>query len=242
MIVEICASNYSSAIHAEQAGAHRIELCAELAVGGITPSYGMIKQVRQELSIPVVVLIRPRSGDFSYSSGEFDIMLEDIARCRDLGCAGVVSGVLDNQNRLDVERTRALVEAAGSMSFTFHRAIDWIVDADEALEQLVNMGVKRVLSSGQATSASLGIEQLKQWKTDFPSLCIMPGGGINASNVFAFKTAGFQEIHASASTIKTIRETPKIPMNSPKFLDESSAIYSDPDKIKQIIKNIEHAT
>ena len=113
MIYEICANSYESAKNAEAAGATRIELCSELGVGGITPSYGLIKKVMDELSIGNCVLIRPRSGDFTYSEEEFDVMLRDIVLCRELGCQGVVTGVLLHDNTIDVERTAKLKEAAG---------------------------------------------------------------------------------------------------------------------------------
>ena len=112
MILEVCANSYQSAINAQRAGAHRIELCSELAVGGITPSYGLIKQVVSTLSIPVFILVRPRSGNFTYTDVEIDIMKQDIEMCKILGCTGVVSGVLNADNTIDEERTKALVECA----------------------------------------------------------------------------------------------------------------------------------
>jgi copper homeostasis protein len=108
MILEICANSYQSAMNAEKAGAHKIELCSELSVGGVTPSYGLLKKVMHSISIPVQVLIRPRSGDFSYSNAEFEIMKENILQCKALGCAGIVSGVLHENNTIDIERTREL--------------------------------------------------------------------------------------------------------------------------------------
>ena len=148
MILEICANSYQSAVNAEIASAHRIELCSEISVGGITPSLGLLKKVLQSLTIPVHVLIRPRSGNFTYSDKEFEIMKENIRLCKDLGCAGIVSGVLHEDNSIDLKRTKELIELSKPMSFTFHRAFDIVSKPKEALLQLIALGVHRLLTSG----------------------------------------------------------------------------------------------
>ncbi|OUR95112.1 copper homeostasis protein CutC [Flavobacteriales bacterium 34_180_T64] len=241
MILEICASNYQSAMNAQEAGAHRIELCSELAVGGITPSYGLLKQVLDTISIPVCVLIRPRSGNFTYSDAEFDIMKRDIQLCKDLGCAGIVSGVLNTDQTIDSERTKELITLSKPLPFTFHRAFDWTPNPLDALETLKQLKIERILTSGQSESAELGIDTLKMLKEESGNdLTILPGGGINSENVDVFKTAGFKEVHASASTIQNANKTPKIKMNSPKLFDETIELYSDIAKIKSILKQITH--
>jgi len=131
MILEICANSYQSAVNAEIAGAHRIELCSEISVGGTTPSYGLLKKVMYSLSIPVQVLIRPRSGDFHYSNAEFDIMKENILQCKELGCAGIVSGVLHADYTIDKKRTTELIELSKPLCFTFHRAFDVVANPQE---------------------------------------------------------------------------------------------------------------
>ena len=160
MILEICANSYQSAINAEIAGAHRIELCSEISVGGITPSLGLLKKVMHSLHIPVQVLIRPRSGDFHYSNAEFDIMKENILQCKDLGCAGIVSGVLHANNNIDIERTRELIELSKPLTFTFHRAFDCVTNPKESLKQLIDLKVDRILTSGLQPNAEKGIELL----------------------------------------------------------------------------------
>ena len=175
MKLEICASSYQSATNAQNAGAHRIELCSELALGGITPSYGLIKRVKDNLSIPVHVLIRPRSGNFTYSDEEFEIMKADIKLCKELGCQGIVSGVLKSDNTIDVIRTQELIELSKPLSFTFHRAFDWVEDSFEALEILKNIGVNRILTSGKSTSATEGIEHLKDLETKAHNKLIIYG-------------------------------------------------------------------
>lgn len=239
MLLEICACNYQSAVNAQTAGAHRIELCTELAVGGLTPSYGLLKQVLKVLSIPVFVLIRPRSGNFTYSETEFEIMKEDIQLCKELGCSGIVSGVLNSDNTVDVKRTKQLIELSKPLSFTFHRAFDWTPNPLEALEQLIDLGAERILTSGQEPSADKGIELLRQLKTKANDrITILPGGGINIGNSKMFKDLGFTELHASATSIISVNVSPKIPMNSSKFYDETIEVVSDVEKIKGILKSL----
>lgn len=237
MIIEICANSYQSAMNAEKAGAHRIELCSELAVGGITPSYGLLKKVMQDISIPVHVLIRPRSGDFTYSNEEFEIMKENILLCKELGCAGIVSGVLHKDNTIDIERSQELAALSKPVSFTFHRAFDWVGNSTEEIKKLEIIGVDRVLTSGQEASAEKGISLLKKLKNQ-TNIKILPGGGINIDNVHIFKQAEFEEIHLSASTqIQTI-ETPKVSMNSAKLFDETHLAFSNVQTIQQILDKI----
>ena len=190
MLLEICASNYQSAINAQKAGAHRIELCSELAVGGITPGYGLLKKVMEDITIPVMVLIRPRSGDFVYSPADFNIMKRDIELCKELGCAGIVSGVLKEDFTIDIRRTSELIELSRPLPFTFHRAFDHVVNPEQAVMDLVNLGAQRILTSGQQPKAIDGIENLKTYQQIAgEELTIMPGGGINAGNCSAFAKA-----------------------------------------------------
>lgn len=234
MLVEICANSYQSAINAEIAGANRIELCAELAIGGITPSYGLLKKVMNELTIPVHVLIRPRSGDFTFSEAEFEIMKENILLCKKLGVSGIVSGVLFKDNTIDIERTQELVALASPMNFTFHRAFDWVLNPSTAIKKLANIGVLRILTSGQEASAEKGINHLIQWN-NASNIEIMPGGGINVSNIKLFQENDFKEVHLSASTQINTINTPRISMNSHKHFDETQLATSDIQKIKHCI-------
>ncbi|WP_412985444.1 copper homeostasis protein CutC [Pontimicrobium sp. IMCC45349] len=239
MTLEICASNYQSASNAQEAGADRIELCQELAIGGITPSYGLLKQVLDTLDIPVFVLIRPRSGNFTYSDAEFDIMKQNILLCKDLGASGIVSGVLNLDNTIDIERTQELIELSKPLPFTFHRAFDWTPKPVKAMYSLIEIGVERILSSGQQASAEKGLELLTKLKDKAQNrINILPGGGINSSNASIFKANSFNEIHASASTIKTVSEIPEISMNSSKFLSDTDIYYSDETNIKSIIQSL----
>jgi len=200
MIVEICANSFESAMAAQSGGADRIELCTQLAVGGLTPSHHLIKKVMSELSIPIHVLIRPRKGDFCYSKEELNIMKNDIEFCKYLGCSGVVSGVLESDLTIDLFATKQLVEAANGLDFTFHRAFDCVKDPLVSLENLIDLKIKRVLSSGLKPSAIEGISLLSDMnKIANQQIEIMPGSGINLGNVLQFKNKGFTSIHLSAT-------------------------------------------
>lgn len=229
MLLETCANSYQSAKNAQEAGAHRVELCQELSVGGVTPSYGLLKQVIDTLSIPVFVLIRPRSGNFVYTEEEFDIMKQDIQLCKNLGCAGIVSGILNKDNTIDIEKTKELIELSRPLQFTFHRAFDCVKDHKNSLEELINLGVDRVLTSGLETSAEKGLNNLKQLHEQAKErITILAGSGITSENAQLFKEAGFKEIHASAST----------EIESDSSLFSTPLTYSDPKKIKAILDAI----
>jgi copper homeostasis protein len=187
-------------VAAQNGGADRIELCTKLAVGGLTPSHQLIKKVVSELSIPVHVLIRPRKGNFCYSKEELNIMKNDIEFCKNIGCSGVVSGVLDSNLTINLIATQQLIETANGIDFTFHRAFDCVKDPLLALENLIDLKIKRVLSSGLKPSAIEGISLLAEMnKIANQQIEIMPGSGINLDNVLQFKNKGFTSIHLSAT-------------------------------------------
>ncbi|RMB62952.1 copper homeostasis protein CutC [Dokdonia sinensis] len=236
MKLEICANSFESAQAAQVAGAHRIELCQELALGGITPSHGLIEKVVEELEIPVFVLIRPRSGDFTYSYSEFDIMLRDIAFAKAVGCRGIVSGMLNSDFTIDVERTQKLVTASSGMDFTFHRAFDWTLDYNVAIQTLKGMGINRILTSGQETNVDAGFEKLVEMKNIAGSdFSVMPGGGVNSENIVRFKEASFTEVHASASSFRQSLKH-HIPMHNTADLDKDKLRFSDVEKIRGLLK------
>ncbi len=238
MIIEICANSFESAQAAQNAGANRIELCTELSVGGLTPSHGLLEKVVSELNIPTHVLIRPRSGNFTYSKEECDVMLRDIAFCKKMGCAGIVSGVLTSENKIDIEKTKQLIVASEGMEFTFHRAFDWVENPLKELQILIDLKVNRLLSSGQKPTAIAGISLLKELqKVANDQLEIMPGGGINLENALKFKEANFKSIHFSATNKKqTLPEKPKVSMHSEAFFEEGIVATSSPETIQKIIQ------
>jgi len=239
MLVEVCANSLESAMNAEKAGADRIELCSELAVGGITPSYGLLKSVMERVSIPVNVLIRPRSGDFSFSEMEFGIMQRNIALCVELGVNAIVSGVLHTDLTLDIERTKTLIDLSGALEFTFHRAFDWIPDPFTALEQIEALGATTILTSGQQDSAIKGIDLLARLNKKSSLCTIMPGGGVNAENARKFKEKGMTAIHLTGTRFcPTLKEIPMVSMNSPAYLKDNGLFTTQLAVIENVIKEV----
>ena len=237
MIVEVCANSLQSALNAEAAGADRLEICIELGLGGITPSYGLLKELKKRIRIPMHVLIRPRSGDFTYSDSEFDAMLKDIALCRDLGFEGVVSGVLKPDYGLDHNRTEQLVKMSGEMQFTFHRAFDWLEEPYNALKDLETLGLDNVLTSGQAATAVEGLDMLQGLMRHAGGICIIPAAGIRPQNVLLFKEAGFSTVHLSGTrNIQTLQRPPKVQMNSQNLINEDCISVTDRLLIEDLIK------
>lgn len=200
MKFEICVDSCEGVRAARDAGADRVELCANLLEGGTTPSLGAIRRARTVTGIGLHVIIRPRGGDFLYSDDEFAEMTTDILAARDEGANGVVFGLLQSDGRVDAERSRLLIEAARPMAVTFHRAFDMAADPFEALETLIDLGVERVLTSGQEESVLEGlplITSLHQRAGD--RIIVMPGGGITARNVERItRESGVREIHFAA--------------------------------------------
>lgn len=237
MVVEVCATNFQSALNAQDAGADRIELCSELAVGGITPNYGILKKVTSDLNIPVHVLIRPRSGDFTYGDSDFEVMKQNIALCKRLKCSGIVSGVLHKDMKVDMARTKELIDLASPLTFTFHRAFDWTPDPIATAKKLAEIGVARILTSGQAISAIEGLPMLTKLKETFTGT-IIAAGGINLENAAQFKVQAFEEIHLSATAQEKTINTPKISLNSTKHFDETKQSVSSLIILRQLISQL----
>lgn len=199
MILELCANSFESAQIAQETGLDQIELCENLSVGGVTPERDLIKKVIDELDIPTHVLIRPRNGDFIFSAEEIKIMMDTIRFCKRIGCAGIVSGVLTTNHKIDIVKTQLLMEAAQGMQFTFHRAFDVCKEPLSEVENLKKLGVTRLLTSGQEPTAKQGLSLLKELlKRTENSFQIMPGGGISSENILDFQEAGFTMAHFSA--------------------------------------------
>ena len=202
MLLEICVDSVESAIAAEGGGACRVELCSDLLEGGITPSAGLIEKVRRHVQIDVFVMIRPRAGDFLYTSHEFDTMKTDIDRAKMSGADGVVVGILAADGCVDVERTRKLVEAAAPLPVTFHRAVDVSADRADSLERIIASGAQRVLTSGGQKRAADGVREVAQMVSQAACrIAIMTGGGLNAENIRAVaERTGAAEFHAGLAT------------------------------------------
>lgn len=199
--LEVCCYNLESALNAQSAGADRIELCADRHQGGTTPSYGILEVTQKHLQIPLFAMIRPRGGDFLYSRSEVEVMLHDIQMCKELGVDGVVLGALTNEGKIDVALTKELVKQSAPMEVTFHRAFDLTLDPIKSLEQLIDLGAHRVLTSGHQFTASEGRHSIKSLVEQAAGrIIILPGAGINEENVVdLLQQTGAREFHVSAS-------------------------------------------
>lgn len=211
--LEICANSVESAWNAYNGGAQRIELCTNLEDGGTTPTWGIMKQVAEIPSITKHILIRPRTGDFSYNNYEVNTMIDNIKMAKSLGMDGIVIGCLLSDGSLDIITLNRLIMAASGMNITFHRAFDYCTDPTKTLQQIIDLGCNYLLTSGQAETAELGIEMLKTLHEQADdNIVILPGKGITENNILKIKKeTGLKEFHTSASQqvdnqIKTIEE------------------------------------
>lgn len=198
-IIEIATSDFSTTESAVEGGADRIELCANLSEGGTTPSFGMIQRCRQSFGIEIYPIIRIRGGDFLYTEEEFSIMLQDVKKCKELDCDGIVTGFLNSDGTIDLERITEVIKIAYPMKVSFHRAFDRCRDPFIALEQLIECGCNRVLTSGQKPTAMEGLQLISQLeKASGNKITIMPGSGVRKENIkeLAEKT-GCIEFHSS---------------------------------------------
>lgn len=202
--LEIIGFNIESCLAAQEAGASRIELCAGPGEGGTTPSYAFIKEAREKLEIDLYVMIRPRGGDFLYSDDDFEIMKNDVAICKQLGCDGIVTGILTTDGQVDKKRCKELIELAYPLEATFHRAFDRVADPFDALEDIIELGFERILTSGLKPKAIEGLEILsKLIEQSDDRIIIMPGSGIIAENITTIaESTTAKEFHSSASFVK----------------------------------------
>ncbi len=204
MTLEIVVYNIDSALKAQEGRADRIELCDNPADGGTTPSYGVIENVRQNVSFDVFVMIRPRGGDFHYSSYEFHAMKRDIDQCQKLSVDGVVFGILNSDGTIDKKRCKELIDRARPLKVTCHRAFDMTSDPFQALEDCIEVGFDRILTSGQRAKAIDGVDLIAELiKKANGRISIMPGSGVNEETVEEIvKKTGATEIHFSATSFR----------------------------------------
>ncbi|MBS1558828.1 MAG: copper homeostasis protein CutC [Bacteroidetes bacterium] len=239
MTLEIVVYNIESALQAQEGKADRIELCDNPAEGGTTPSYGTIETVRQNLSIDVYVMIRPRGGDFHYSSYEFHSMKRDIDQCQKLSADGVVLGILTPDGRIDKKRCRELIDRARPLKVTCHRAFDMARDPFEALEDCIEVGFDRILTAGQQAQAVKGVDLIAQLiKKANGRIAIMPGSGVNETTVEEIvKKTGTKEIHFSATRFRESEMSFRNPAIAGMGDDEGSEFKLrtvDPERIKRM--------
>lgn len=240
-IIEICANSAQSCVEAEMGGASRVELCAGIPEGGTTPSYGEIKTAQALTStIDINVIIRPRGGDFLYTEAEVEAMLLDIELCKQLGVHGVVFGCLTSEGDIDVPLMRRLIEAAKPLSVTCHRAFDVCRDPFAALEQLIELGCDRILTSGQQSTAEKGIPLLKQLvECAGQRIIIMPGCGVREGNIARIEAeTGAREFHTSARSVVHSQmryRKEEVPMGSSAVTSEFETVQTDREKVKQFV-------
>lgn len=232
-VFEVCAFNIQSAIIAEKAGAVRVELCDNPVEGGTTPSYGAIKQTREKISILLYPIIRPRSGNYLYDEYEMEIIKHDILICKELGCDGISVGVQKIDGEIDTDRLKQIVEWAYPMGVTCNRAFDATPDPFRALEDLINAGCERVLTSGQKTGAPEAGEILHQLVQQASGrIIIMPGAGIKSSNIEKLmQQSGASEYHGSAR--KAISNT--MQFANPLVSDFGNVYVADDEELRKII-------
>lgn len=201
-LLEVCVDSLAGVRAASEAGGDRIELCSALDVGGLTPSLGLIREARAGTSLPIFVMLRPRPGDFCYDETEFRVLCADLQALRSEDIQGVVTGVLNEDLSIDVDRTRHLVESARPLPVTFHRAFDFCADTARALDDLIACGVKRILTSGRASSALDGATVIRDCVAQAgAALEVVAGGGVDVSSLDELlRQTGVREVHTSAST------------------------------------------
>jgi len=239
-MLEIIAFDIESCTTIEKAGAHRIELCANPAEGGTTPSHGMIKTARKITQIDLFPIIRPRGGDFLYSNDEFEVMKQDIMFCKKTGCDGVVSGLLKADGTIDKERTSLLVSLAYPMEFTFHRAFDRVVHMEQALTDVIHCGCTRILTSGLYSTAIEGMHNIKTLVNMADHrIRIMPGSGIRANNITTLlQQTGATEIHSSARILKPSA----MEKHNPCLPEKPESVSADPEEIKELLQAMQYLT
>ena len=240
-IIEICANSAWSCVEAEAGGAARVELCAGIPEGGTTPSYGEIKTAQALTShIDINVIIRPRGGDFLYTEAEIESMLLDIELCKRLKVHGVVFGCLTKEGDIDVPLMRRLIGAAKPLSVTCHRAFDVCRDPFVALEQLIELGCDRILTSGQQSDAVKGIPLIAELvRRADGRIIIMPGCGVRESNIARIEAeTGAKEFHTSARSVvysRMLYRNEHVPMGSSAVTSEFETVQTDREKVRAIV-------
>jgi copper homeostasis protein len=232
VIVECCANSVQSAINGQAGGAERIELCANLEQGGTTPSAASICLAREALEVDLYVLIRPRAGNFVYSELELEEIIQDIEFCKEIGCDGVVVGVLNADGSVNEQQTKTMVQAAQPMGVTFHRAFDVAKDVEQALESIIKCGCERLLTSGQATQAIEGVKVFQQLVAKANNrIEIMAGSGVNANNVLTLYPLGIRQFHLSGTDVIAQEENA--------FSFGSKLLQTNPQKIQEVADALE---
>lgn len=241
-LIEICIEGVDDAVAAERGGGDRVELCASLLEGGITPSPGMVRATLAAVRIPIMAMVRPRGGDFLYSEGEFAAMLDDTATMRGAGVHGVVFGCLTPDGDIDEARMRALVDAAGPLSTTCHRAFDMTRDPHAALEALIRCGVDRVLTSGQRNDTLLGLPLLRDLVRQAAGRIKIMGCVLTTAHIAAVRDCGAPELHFAAPKVQPggMRwRNPDVGMGGTELDREYNLTVTDAEQVRAAIAALE---
>ncbi len=238
--LEVCAYSLESYRAAKEAGANRVELCTAMYDGGTTPSAAMIRMARRITGgMELYVMIRPRGGDFLYSEEEFFQMQEEIRFVKEVGVDGVVLGILQADGRVDCERTARLVKLASPLKVTFHRAFDMTCNSREALEDVIECGCFRILTSGMHNTALEGMKVLRELvEQAYGRIQIMAGSGVNATNARLLQGTGVDALHMSGKSVRDSAMTfrnPQIFMGGVPGIPEYEIAYSDKRKIREVV-------
>ncbi|MBP6456340.1 MAG: copper homeostasis protein CutC [Chitinophagaceae bacterium] len=220
MKIEIACNNLQSCINAWKGGADRIELFENLHDGGCTPSFGLLKKVKELIPIPVYVMIRPRGGHFVYNEDEYEIMRSDINTCRVLAADGIVFGALNKKGQVDIELCKKLLEAWKHKPSTFHRAFDRSVDLDKSCTEIIDLGFERILTSGGQKTVDEGKEKIKLLQENFGTkISIMPGSGVTVNNAkMISEFCGTNEIHATCKSSFTENDIESNPIFNDSYM------------------------
>ncbi|RZS96235.1 copper homeostasis protein CutC [Cecembia calidifontis] len=219
MILEAPVFTIEAALKAASYGVHRLELCSDFGEGGETPSVGALSYLKEKINIPIFVMIRPRGGDFIYTSEELEVMRRDIRILKSFGADGFVFGVLNQDGRVDQKACKLLLDEAEGLPCTFHRAFDICRDKEEAIETLISLGFKRILTSGGENTAALGLSNILQYMIQAAGrIIILPGGGSKVEHIGLLKASGqLKEIHASCKTYRpstSLYRHPKVSLSN----------------------------
>jgi copper homeostasis protein len=241
-MLEICCFSLESCLIAQKAGANRVELCGGMLEGGTTPSAGLIRLARQNLHIKLYIMIRPRGGDFCYSDAEFEVMKADILTAKNLGVDGVVFGILNPDGSVDKTRTSELVNLAKPLKVTFHRAFDVAKNPFQALEEIIDCGCERILTSGQKNTAIEGIDLLETLvEKSNNRIKIMAGSGVNAQNAKQLLDIGVHSLHMTGKSIQESKMTfrkPDVSMINSSLSSEYEVYEADFEKCKAVAEQI----
>ena len=247
ILLEICCGSLDDALQAEQGGAHRVELCSALFLGGLTPSLGAIVEAKARLRIPVMVMVRPRGGGFCYTAAEMAVMERDTAAAVEHGADGIVFGILNPDGTVDLERCKRMRKLIGNRPAVFHRAFDVTPDALRALDQLVEIGITRILTSGQEDNALEGaalIKRLIEYAGD--RIEILPGGGIKPHTLLrVLESTGCKQVHLTAFKTQSdpsTRAHPQVTFGGALYPPEDQYLMTDRQLVEQISESLKQKT